>query len=111
MPLNKLFMFRTVGISIDQAAKLLKIPQPTHIKMDVDGLEHHIFASGASVLKRVSELSIEVNENFVEQVIKVKRYCIEAGLVFKQKMHSVMFDDHVRFGNTYNQIWHRTTFR
>jgi FkbM family methyltransferase len=105
--LDKVFTFSTIGISIDQAVSLLKIPQPSHIKMDVDGLEHLILTGGRSVLEQVAELAIEVNEDFVEQAINVERHCRESGLVFKEKRHSTMFENNARFGKTYNQLWCR----
>lgn len=105
--LDKVFAFSTIGMSIEQAVSLLNIPQPSHIKMDVDGLEHLILAGGQSVLKKISELAIEVNEDFAEQAINVVRHCSEAGLVFKEKKHSTMFENDARFAKTYNQIWYR----
>lgn len=105
--LNKIFSFSTVGLTMDQAVNLLKIPEPTHIKMDVDGLEHLILSGGGGVLNKISELAIEVNEDFEEQVMNVAALCEKAGLVFKEKKHSEMFDNNERFGNTYNQVWYR----
>lgn len=105
--LDRVFAFSTIGISIDQAVKLLNIPRPSHIKIDVDGLEHLVLSGGKSVLKKISELAIEVNDDFAEQVINVTKYCSEAGLVFKEKKHSAMFENNARFGNTYNQVWYR----
>lgn len=105
--LDKVFAFSTIGMSLEQAVSLLNIPQPSHIKIDVDGLEHLILAGGGSILKQISELAIEVNEDFAEQAIDVKKYCTEAGLVFKEKKHSLMFENNTRFGKTYNQVWFR----
>ncbi len=105
--LDKVFAFSTIGMSIKQAVSLLNIPQPSHIKIDVDGLEHLILAGGGAVLKQISELAIEVNEDFAEQAIYVTKYCTEAGLVFREKKHSVMFENNARFGKTYNQVWFR----
>ncbi len=105
--LDKVFAFNTIGISIDQIVKLLEIPRPTHLKMDVDGLEHIILAGGTSVLEHLSELSIEVNEDFFEQVVNVEKHCSAAGLILKHKKHSAMFENNPRFGNTYNQVWCR----
>jgi len=105
--MNKVFEFCTVGMSMDQAAQVLNIPPPSHIKMDVDGIEHLILAGGGGVLRQVSELAIEVNEDFIVQAENVKKYCEEAGLVFREKRHSEMFEKNARFGNTYNQVWYR----
>ena len=50
--LDKVFAFSTIGMSIEQAVSLLNIPQPSHIKMDVDGLEHLILAGGGLFLNK-----------------------------------------------------------
>lgn len=105
--MNKLFEYSSVGMTMDDVVSWLNIPQPSHIKMDVDGLEHLILSGGHSVLKKVSELAIEVNEDFVEQSANVTKHCSDAGLVFKEKRHSAMFDNNARFGQTYNQVWYR----
>lgn len=103
----KLFEFSSTGISLDEVSSLLSIPRPEYIKMDVDGLEHMILSGGKYVLKEVLGLSIEVNEDFAAQVDGVNKMCIDAGLVFIGKRHSPMFDDNLRYGRTYNQIWQR----
>jgi len=105
--MNRVFQFSTVGMSMDQAVRILDLPLPSHIKMDVDGIEHLILSGGEAVLKQVVELVIEVNEDFLVQAENVKKYCEKAGLVFKEKRHSEMFENNPRFGNTYNQIWYR----
>jgi FkbM family methyltransferase len=103
----KIFDFSSVGMSMDEVVSLLNIPQPQYIKMDVDGIEHLILAGGGTVLQNILGLIIEVNEDFHKQTINVAKYCKEAGLVFKEKRHSVMFDNNERLGQTYNQIWYR----
>jgi FkbM family methyltransferase len=105
--MNKVFEFSTIGITLDEFAPLLNIPQPSHIKMDVDGLEHLILSGGKSVLQQVSELAIEVNEDFSEQAENVKKYCNQAGLIFREKRHSTIVEHSDRFGNTFNQFWYR----
>ena len=105
--MTKSFEFGSVGMLMDEVVRLLNIPQPQYIKMDVDGIEHLILAGGKTVLQKTLGLIIEVNEDFDEQTINVAKYCKKAGLVFKEKRHSVMFDNNERFGQTYNQIWYR----
>jgi FkbM family methyltransferase len=106
-PLNQIFQFSSVGLSIDQSAQLLNIPKPEYIKLDVDGLEHLILAGGRDILRNVLGMSIEVNEDFSAQASGVEKICNEAGLIFKEKRHSELFEDNARWMNTYNQIWHR----
>ena len=48
-----------------------------------------------------------MNEDFEKQAKDVDRYLTAAGLVLKEKRHSEMFDDSVRYGRTYNQIWYQ----
>jgi FkbM family methyltransferase len=106
--LRKIFEFRTVGLSMDDAASQLKIPLPDYIKMDVDGIEHLILKGGAAVLRSVKGLLIEINEEFQKQTQDSARYLSDAGLVLQAKRHSEMFDK-TAFRNCYNQIWHRPT--
>ena len=103
----KVFEFGSVGVPMDDVVRSLNIPNPQYIKIDVDGIEQLILAGGQVVLKSTLGLSIEVNDDFDEQAIAVAKYCKVAGLVFKEKRHSVMFDNNERFGQTYNQIWYR----
>ena len=106
-PMKKIFDFRTIGLTMNDAIHLLRIPQPEYIKMDVDGIEHLIIRGGEEVLRKVKGLLIEVNEDFEKQAKDVDRYLTAAGLVLKEKRHSEMFDDSVRYGRTYNQIWYQ----
>lgn len=104
--LKKTFEYQLVGLSIDEVIKLLKIPAPDYIKMDVDGIEQLILAGAKNSLKKVKSLSIEINEDFTEQRHNCEKILTSAGLKFKQKRHSEMFDSGT-FKNTYNQIWVR----
>jgi FkbM family methyltransferase len=102
--MNKIFEFRTLGISMTDAVELLKIPQPDYIKIDVDGIEHLILSGGISVLSKVKGVLIEIDENFEKQLSDSARYLLEAGLVMKEKRHADMFEGS-KFQNCYNQIW------
>jgi len=105
--LEKVFEFKTIGLSMDDAVQRLDIPAPHYIKMDVDGIEHLILKGGSHVLLDVKELLIEVNEDYEEQDLNVIKYLTEAGLVLKEKRHADMFEGNDTFGNSYNQIWIR----
>jgi len=101
-PLAKMFSFTTLGLTLDQAMDLFNIHEPTHLRIDVDGLEHLILSGGETVLRRISDLLIEVNEDFTEQKICVSTVCRNAGLVLKEKRHSNMFNEDETLRNTYN---------
>ena len=106
--LKKVFEFRTIGLSMDEALALLRNAQPDYIKMDVDGIEHLILKGGAGVLKNIKGVLIEINDEFEQQAVDSARYLREAGLVLKAKRHADMFDQSP-YRNSYNQTWHRVT--
>lgn len=106
--LKKVFEFRTIGLSMDEAVALLRNAQPDYIKMDVDGIEHLILKGGAGVLRSIKGVLIEINDEFEQQSVDSTRYLREAGLVLKAKRHADMFDQSP-YRNSYNQIWHRVT--
>ena len=95
-----------MGLSMMDAVKLLRIPEPNYIKMDVDGIEHLILKGAGSILKNVKSILIEINEDFKKQSVESTRYLSEAGLVVKEKRQSDMFKNSP-YKNSYNQIWHR----
>lgn len=53
----------TIGMTLDSLA--LDLPFPSHIKIDVDGLEHYVLRGGYSFFadKRLQSILIEVNRN------------------------------------------------
>lgn len=107
-PIKGVFEFTTLGLSMDDAVALLKIPSPDYIKMDVDGLEHFILQGGGSVLSQVQEVLIEVNDDFYEQASTCHDLLVNAGLALKEKRHSDMIAESTSgFANSYNQIWVR----
>jgi len=105
---RKVFEFKVVGVSMEDAKHHLGIPQPDYIKMDVDGIEHFILKGGADVLKKVKGLLIEVNDDFDEQASQCEALLQEAGLTLKEKRHGDVFEEDASlFKNCYNQIWAR----
>ena len=106
--LKKIFEFSTLGISMDEAKNLLKIPQPMYIKIDVDGIEYLILKGGEKVLLNTKELSIEVNEKFTEQKNNCDKYLKELGFSLREKKRSNLFKN-TDYSTSYNQIWVRQT--
>ena len=105
--MNKIFEFKTIGLTMDSVVELIKIPQPDHIKMDVDGIEHLILSGGSHILKSVQSILIEINDDFTEQRVSASKILQESGLQQTAKLHSGLVDGMVEFGRTYNQIWER----
>jgi FkbM family methyltransferase len=105
--LDKVFEFRTVGLSMDEVVAKLALPYPEYLKMDVDGIEHLILSGGKDVLQRVQSVSVEINEAFVAQAQDSRRLLEAAGLRFVSKAHSQMIEDNPAFNKTFNQVWSR----
>ena len=100
------FNYRTVGISMDQAISLLKLPQPNYIKMDVDGIEHLILKGGSEVLKKTKSLLVEVDDKFEIQKQNTTEYLRNAGFKLVEKRHSRLFDG-TKYDSCFNQIWEK----
>jgi FkbM family methyltransferase len=105
--MKPIFQFQTIGISIDQCTKILQIPTPNYIKIDVDGLEHLILSGGLEVLKNIDEILIEINDNFKVQSEQCNLILTNAGLKLYKKAHSNIYDNLDGFNHSYNQIWKR----
>lgn len=104
--INQTFEYKMIGISMEDTVNKLGVPLPDYIKMDVDGLEHFILMGGASVLKNIKEIIIEVNDDFIEQAEQCQSLLKQAGLKLKEKRHSdIIAASTVGFQNSYNQIW------
>ena len=54
------FNYKILGITMDEALTKFHLPEPQHIKIDVDGIEPMILAGGTQLLKRVQSVSVEV---------------------------------------------------
>jgi FkbM family methyltransferase len=104
--LDKVFEFRTLGLSMDQARDTLGVAQPAYIKMDVDGLEHLILKGGLSVLRGARGVLVEINDAFERQAVEAAVHLLAAGLVLKEKRHAAIFDRGA-LSSCFNQIWHR----
>lgn len=105
-PMNKIFEYSTIGLSMERAINTLKIPQPDFIKMDVDGIEHLIIKGGMTVLEKVKSILIEINDDFSNQANSANMYLQQAGFTLREKRHADFLDVGMS-KNTYNQIWTR----
>lgn len=106
-PIEDVFVFQTLGLSMTDAVNLLGLPQPDYIKMDVDGLEHFILRHGGAVLEQTKGILVEINDDFHAQAEESAKALRDAGLTLKEKRHSAMFDNSA-FQNSFNQIWIRS---
>lgn len=85
---------------------------PDYIKIDVDGTEHLILKGGDKYLRnqKIKSLSIEINENFLEQYKKVlnimKKNKFKV-LHKKQNKNAFNNDQRNKFSKTFNYIFER----
>jgi FkbM family methyltransferase len=100
----KVFEFPTIGLSMDEAVNLLKIPQPDYIKMDVDGIEHLILKGALTTLNNTKGVLIEINDEFSTQANDASVYLQQAGFSLKEKRHADEYNTGSGM-NTFNQIW------
>ena len=76
-----------VGFSLDDLLKNGAISKaPSLIKIDVDGIEHLILSGAKNTLANDSlkSIFIEVNDDFEEQSVSVKRLLESAGFTLKK---------------------------
>jgi FkbM family methyltransferase len=107
-PILQVFEFQTIGVSMDDALKMLFISKPDFIKMDVDGIEHLILSGGQEVLNTVKGVLIEINDAFFQQSSESQLLLKKAGLIFQAKRQSaIVASSTLGFQNAYNQIWIR----
>ena len=104
--IQKVFNYKTVGLSIDECVTNLKIKQPDYIKIDVDGIEHLILKGGGHTLSKAKGVLVEVDENFGLQVDKTKEYLTKSGFRLKEKLQSD-FIKKSKFKSIFNQIWEK----
>ena len=103
------FTYKTLGMSGNDLVQKLKIDKPNYIKIDVDGIEHLILEGGLKFLKKdeIRSLSIEINENFVEQCEKVLSIMKETDFLLKSKKHAEEFDKSIKFSKVYNYLFEK----
>jgi len=83
--LNSIFEYQTMGMTMDEAIRLLNIPAPRFIKIDVDGIEHFILRGGAETLKGVESVMVEIDDGFAVQAEETTRHLQNAGLTLLHK--------------------------
>lgn len=98
---NTSFEYSVAGLSVDKTVEVFKIPQPKHIKIDVDGIEHLILAGAQKTLEQVDSVLVEINEDFKEQSQKSKQYLVDAGLILLERHNLIADSSHC------NQLWAR----
>ena len=102
--------YQVYGTTINYLLKSDILQIPDYIKIDVDGLEHFILEGGDKFLgdKKVKSISIEINENFVDQYDAIHKFMKQFNFVFKHKKHNdKLFDNDGPYSKTYNYVFEK----
>ena len=100
-PLDVVFEYSMLGITMNQAHELLHLPLPDFLKIDVDGIEHLILGGGSDILSSVKSVLIEISDDYFEQSNQTSLYLRNAGLKLVDKCDG-------DGTSQYNQIWVRS---
>ncbi len=101
--------YNIYGTTINNLINENILELPKYIKIDIDGLEHLVLKEGDKCLSsdNLKSISIEINENFKEQLDKTLEIMKNNNYRFKQKKRSSFIDYDKSFGKTYNYIFEK----
>lgn len=98
-----------IGFTIDEFILRFQPQFPSHIKIDVDGIEHKVVEGGRNTLadERLKSILVELDDNQPEITKPVISTIQQAGLKLKTKKHASMFDNS-EFSSVFNYIFLRS---
>lgn len=102
------FLQGMVGMSLDSFIAKFKPDFPTHIKIDVDGIEDRIVKGAVKTLAdpRLKSISIELDADRPEYTNAIVAAIEAGGMKLINKRHSQIFDD-TQYANIYNYQFRR----
>tara|TARA_A100001011_G_scaffold398682_1_gene503969 strand:+ start:2133 stop:3005 length:873 start_codon:yes stop_codon:yes gene_type:complete len=110
-PFNAKNNYKIYGTTINYLLDNNILEIPNYIKIDVDGIEHLILQGGSKYLKKpnIKSLSIELNENFTQQLESVLKIMKENNFNLKQKKRAESFGDYknAKLKKIYNYVFER----
>lgn len=97
-----------LGFSIDDFIEKFNPSFPSHIKIDVDGIENKIIAGAKGTLadSRLKSVLVELDTARKRYYEEVTGMLNDAGLKLSKKLHASVFDNS-EFSNIYNHIFVR----
>jgi len=101
-----------VGYSVDDFIKKFEPPFPTHIKIDVDGIEDKIVKGSKNTLadNRLKSVLIELDTERLEYCKEVLMLLEQAGFKLFKKEHAPEFDKG-KFSFVYNHFFVRPEYK
>jgi FkbM family methyltransferase len=105
-PIRPVFNYQTVSLSMDQIIEVFDLQKPTHIKIDVDGIEDLILRGGREVLRSTKSVLVEINDELVEEAQSCRQVLVDAGFELTGKYQDQACRN-TKFQGIHNQIWSR----
>ena len=101
--------YNIYGTTINDLISENILDVPKYMKIDIDGLEHLVLKEGDKCLSsnKLKSISIEINENFKEQLDKILEIMKNNNYRFKQKKRSCLIDYDKSFSRTYNYVFEK----
>jgi FkbM family methyltransferase len=101
--------YSILGTTLDEMVKKKILDIPDYIKIDVDGIEHLILSGFSKNLKnkKIKSILIEVNENFINQMLEIKKILKKNNYVLKQKKQSELSKEGKDADKIFNYIYFR----
>ena len=108
-PMQPKNRYKIFGTNINHLIENNILSIPNYIKIDVDGIEHLILEGASNYLdnSEIRSMSIELNENFKDQVNGVLKIMDKSNFKFKHKKHASALDDSQKFAKTFNYIFEK----
>ncbi|WP_049775401.1 FkbM family methyltransferase [Candidatus Pelagibacter sp. IMCC9063] len=100
--------YTLLGTTINFLIENKVLELPDYIKIDVDGIEHLILEGASKFLsnRKIKSLSIEINENFIEQYRRVLSIMKQNNFkILQKKNNTELLQDESKFKNIYNYIF------
>lgn len=100
--------YKIYGTSINYLLDNKILETPDYIKIDVDGIEHLILRGFDNHLhnSKIKSLSIEINENFIEQYNEILNIMkINNFKILHKKHNDKLFDKNKKFSQIFNYVF------
>lgn len=99
-----------IGFSLDDFVARFNPLFPTHLKIDVDGIEAKIVEGGMKTLSdpRLKSVSIELDIKRTSEESHVSGLLAQCGLELRQRKHSDLIE-HSEYASSYNYLFVRKT--
>lgn len=101
-PLQDPISLKSLSFTIDDLVEILGINAPTHLKIDIDGLEAEVLQGSTKSLKYIKSILIEVDSDYLKQKEEIIRILLNNNFKLSEETEP--------HSGTSNQIWDNVIF-